>query len=113
MSSREFADYVIDLLRPFGPVRAKRMFGGFGLYLDDRMFALIADDTLYLKADDSNRAAYEARAMPPFSYVRNGKPVSLSYHAVPPEALEDQEDLLALARLGLAAAIASPARRKR
>ena len=57
--------------------------------------------------------AYEARAMAPFTSVRNGKPVSLSYHAVPPEALEDPQDLLALARLGLAAALAAPMRRQR
>lgn len=113
MASREFADYVIDLLRPLGAVRAKRMFGGFGIYLDEHMFALIVDDTLYLKADGRNRAAYEARAMAPFVYTRQGKPVSLSYHAVPAEALEDTQDLLALARLGVEAALASPARGKR
>lgn len=105
MASREFADYLVELLAPLGAVTAKRMFGGFGLYLDGLMFALIADDVLYVKADAANRAAFEARAMPPFLYERGGKTVTIAYHAVPAEALEDRNDLVSLARLGFAAAL--------
>ena len=105
MASREFADYLVELLEPLGRVKAKRMFGGFGLYLDGLMFALITDDTLYLKADAGNRAAFAARAMPPFEYVRQGKVVTLSYLAAPAEALEEPDDLVALARLAFAAAL--------
>lgn len=107
MASREFADFIVELLEPLGRIKARRMFGGFGLYLDGLMFALIADDTLYLKADADNRAAFAARAMPPFQYARQGKTVALSYHAAPPEALEEPDDLLALARLAFAAALRS------
>ena len=105
MASREFADYAVELLEPLGTVRAKRMFGGYGLYLDGLMFALIADDVLYVKADAENSAAFAARAMPAFEYQRQGKRVTMAYHAVPAEALEDQDDLVALARLGFAAAL--------
>lgn len=105
MASREFADYLVELLAPLGPVTAKRMFGGFGLYLDGLMFAIIVDDSLYLKADAENRAAYAARDMAPFVYERQGKPVAMAYHALPGEALDDREDLLALARLAFAAAL--------
>lgn len=105
VASREFADYLVELLEPLGRVKAKRMFGGFGLYLDGLMFALIADDTLYLKADAENRATFAARQMPPFVYQRKGKLVTLSYHAAPAEALEDPEILLDLARLAFAAAL--------
>lgn len=112
--SREFADYVVDLLRPLGPVSARRMFGGYGLYLDGSMFALIVDDTLYLKADATNRAAFAARQMAPFTYARQGKTVSLGYHAVPAEALEEREDLLMLAKQGFEAALRArkPAKRR-
>ena len=105
MASREFADTVVEWLEPMGVVRAKRMFGGYGLYLDSLMFALIADDTLYVKADAENRGEYEKREMPPFLYQRQGKTVTFAYHAVPAEALDDRQDLLALARLGFAAAL--------
>ena len=103
--SQDFADYVVDLLRPLGPVRAKRMFGGFGLFLDGLMFALIIDDTLYFKADAVNRPIFNARQMAPFEYLRQGRLVALSYLAAPAEALEDEEDLLTLAKLGFEAAL--------
>lgn len=115
MASREFADYLVEQLAPLGAVTAKRMFGGFGLYLDGLMFAIIVDDNLYLKADGENRAAYAARDMAPFVYARQGKPVTMAYHALPSEALDDRDDLLALARLAFAAALRGrrPARRQR
>lgn len=106
--SADFKDYILELLAPLGrlgSIRAKRMFSGAGLFLDDRMFAILIDDTLYLKADDGNRAAYLARGMSPFVYERQGKDVALGYYAVPPESLEDQSDLLTLARLGIEAAL--------
>src|ERR687898_1887503 len=63
----EFLSYVVESLQPLGPVSARRMFGGFGIYLHGTMFALIAYDTLYLKVDDGNRSAYEAAGLEPFT----------------------------------------------
>ena len=54
-SSTQFRDRVLGKLLPFGPVRARAMFGGYGLFLDDVMFALIARDTLFFKVDGENR----------------------------------------------------------
>lgn len=87
-----------------GTLKAKRMFGGHGLYLDDVMFGLLSDETLYFKADAGNQAVFDARDMPPFIYTRQGKPVTLSFRAPPAEAFDDPADLLALARLGVEAA---------
>ena len=50
-----FISYLLELLAPFGNVRAKKMFGGHGIFKDELMFGLVADETLYLKADDGNR----------------------------------------------------------
>ena len=50
-----FASFVIECLQPLGPVSARRMFGGHGIYLHGTMFALIAYDQLYFKVDDGNR----------------------------------------------------------
>ena len=73
--SPEYLDYLLDLLAPLGPVQAKRMFGGAGLFLDGTMFGLIVDDVLYLKADGlylkadgQTRGAFEARSLGPFTY---------------------------------------------
>lgn len=47
----EFVEYLLELLEPSGGVRAKAMFGGFGIYRDNLMFGLVADDILYFKVD--------------------------------------------------------------
>ena len=75
------------------------MFGGAGVYVDDVMFALIADDTLYLKADGTTASAFEDEGMKPFTYTAKGrKPVSMSYWEVPPRLLEEPDELADWAR---------------
>ena len=96
----EFRDYLLDQMEPLGPVQARRMFGGGGLFLDGIMFGLVADDVLYLKADDVNRAAFEEKSMGPFTYEKKGReaPVALSYFEAPPDVLDDPEELCQWAR---------------
>ena len=57
----QYLAYVLEQLADLGGVRSRRMFGGVGLYRDDRFFGLIDDHVLYFKVDDSNRADYLAR----------------------------------------------------
>ena len=54
-TSSSFEVFVVDQLSELGTVTSRKMFGGVGLYCDDRFFGLIAHDQLYLKVDDSNR----------------------------------------------------------
>jgi DNA transformation protein len=56
--SEHYIAFVQDLLADFAPLRIKRMFGGAGIYSGDLFFAILAEDNLYLKVDDGNRAAY-------------------------------------------------------
>ena len=93
--SPEFRDYLLDMLRPLGAVSARAMFGGGGLYLDGQMFALIFDDTLYLKADAETKGDFEARGLDPFTYEIEGRPgaVEMSYWEAPPELLDDADEL--------------------
>ena len=58
-----FSDFVVEQLDGCGPIVTKRMFGGVGIYSGDIFFALIDDDVLYLKVDDSTRAGLRARGM--------------------------------------------------
>ncbi|MDH3596853.1 MAG: TfoX/Sxy family protein [Rhodospirillales bacterium] len=105
MSRRDvFIDHVCDLLRVLGPVAPRRMFGGWGLYLDGVMFALIEGDRLYLKADQETEARFAAAECEPFTYEAKGKRISLSYREAPDGSLEDPDDLLPWARLALEAA---------
>jgi len=109
----EFVSYVVESLRALGGVSARRMFGGHGIYKDGLMFALVADEQLYLKVDDGNRSAYAAAALPPFSYRAKGKLIQLSYHEAPSEGFDDPEVLCAWARDAYAAALRASTTRRR
>jgi DNA transformation protein len=93
----EFRNHVLEMLEPLGPVRARSMFGGAGIYLGDTMFALIADDSLYFKTDAKNRGDYETLGMAPFKPF-DDKPMIMPYHEVPPDVMEDQDTLCAWAK---------------
>lgn len=96
--SAEFRDYVLELLEPLGRVQAKRMFGGVGLYLDGTIFAILTDETVFLKVDDQNRSAFEAEGMPPFNPFKDDKRLIKSYSECPPRLLEDSDALCDWAR---------------
>lgn len=68
------------------------MFGGAGLYCDGLFFALVADDVLYFKVDDSNRADYEAAGMGPFKPFPDKQGV-MQYYEVPIDVLENRQTL--------------------
>lgn len=95
-----FANYVVELMAGFAPVRAKAMFGGFGIYLDDLMFALIIQERVYVKADDLSIPDFVARGLGPFTYESKGKVGSLRYYEVPPEAYDEPAHMAAWARRG-------------
>ncbi|MFQ5959256.1 MAG: TfoX/Sxy family protein [Alphaproteobacteria bacterium] len=105
----EFLDYVIDQLEPLGGVAPRRMFGGYGLFRDGVMFAIVASDTLYFKVDDNNLADFEAAGAPPFTYEREGKRIALSYYEVPADVMDDADDLCAWARKAVDTALAASA----
>lgn len=58
MSKNSFVDFVIDQLSEFEAIEFKRMFGGFGLYSNSRIFGIIADNQLYFKANKQTEKFY-------------------------------------------------------
>ena len=90
-----FADYVVnDLMGGIEGVKTRAMFGGHGIYKDGFFFALIADDELYFKVDDSNRKDFQARGSEPFKYAGKAKKVTvMSYWQLPAEIIEDRDEL--------------------
>lgn len=88
----DFIPFVQELLEGWGPVSARRMFGGHGLYHDGLMFAIVMNQQLYLKVDEQNRPDFEAAGLPPFVYEAKGRQVALSYHRAP-DAMLDEPDL--------------------
>jgi DNA transformation protein len=114
--SQEFAAFVVEQMRGFGPVQAKRMFGGHGLFREGLMFALILADTLYFKTDDATRSRFTERGLQPFTYEARGRRMSLSYWQAPGEVLDDAGAMVDWTRLAFACALrkhkATPAPRK-
>jgi DNA transformation protein len=90
---KEFVSYILDLMQYIGLVKARAMFGGFGIFLDKNMFALVAEGVLYLKVDQQTRPDFEARNLEAFHYTKNNKTYTMSYYQAPEEALENSEDM--------------------
>ena len=110
----QFVEHVVETMRRFGPVEAKSMFGGWGLYHQGLFFALIAEDALYIKTDDDNRADFEALGLEPFVYaMKDGETLTMSYRAAPEDALENSDVMAEWARRGYAAALRAAAKKKR
>jgi DNA transformation protein and related proteins len=105
----DFAEFVQDVFRDFGAVRCRKMFGGYGVYFQGTMFALIAEDILYLKADDSTADSFRAKDLPPFQYTRNGRVYQMSYFQAPEEIFDDPSAAAAAAKLAYEAALRSAA----
>ena len=100
----DFADEAIERMqRVVSGLRARRMFGGVGLYSGELFFAIVAFDRLWFKVDDSNRADYEARGMGPFQPFPD-RPTAMSYFEVPADLLDDAEELRVWAMRSVAAA---------
>lgn len=110
---KEFVSYVVDLMQSIGPVSAKGMFGGYGIFLDGLMFALVADGTLYLKADKETGNDFKARGLEVFTYNKQGKEYSMSYYQAPEETLEDIDEMKVWSAIAYGAAVRAAARKRK
>lgn len=87
-----FVQHALDLLAGAGPVRARAMFGGYGLSVNGISMGLIAEDRLYLRVDDESRGQFEAAGSKPFVYPSKNGPMTMkNYWALPEEAIDDPE----------------------
>lgn len=116
-SPNDFANYCCELLTPAGPCRPRRMFGGWGISTDGLTLAIIADlgqgDKLWLKADATTRAQFEAARCQRFTYASTSKglPVerSMDYYSAPEDAMDSPQAMAPWAHLALQAAVAARA----
>jgi len=112
-----FHDFVKELFAGMGRIEVKRMFGGAGGYAGGVMFLLIADDTIYLKADEPLRAELEAEGFGPFLWApqsgpRKGEQTPLGYWQLPDSALDDPDEAVSWGRKALAVAKRKAAEKK-
>jgi len=114
VASDGFAEFLREQLGPLGRVTMRRMFGKTGVFCDGLMFGMVANNMLYLRVDDHNRAAFkEAESFPPLSYEKKRCIIDLSFWRAPERLFDESDELVAWARVALAAARRVSTKRKR
>ncbi len=101
----EFVDHCLELLGGLGPCRARRMFGGQGVYAGDVFVAIVIGQRLYLKTDAASLPAFAAQGCMPFTFEARGKSMTTSYWSAPDGAMESPESMAPWGRLALDAAL--------
>ncbi len=89
MKHSEFLDYVVEHMSFLRGLHARAMFGGYGIYQDGLIFAIIVNDALYLKSDAAVRRDFEKKGLLPFTYAVHGRPVTMQYFEAPAEVFEE------------------------
>lgn len=109
--NNEFVTYIIDIMQVIGPVQAKRMFGAHGIFVENQMFALVANNILYLKADDETVGDFREKGLEKFKYKKQGKEFSISYYQAPEEAMENSEIMMLWGNKALSSALRAAAKK--
>lgn len=107
MPDDTFKEFVLDQLGALPELRARAMFGAHGLYSGDHFFGILDEGRLFFKTDAASAADYTARGMGPFTYESRGKVMTMSYHEVPPDVLEQPAELVEWARKAIQLAASS------
>ena len=111
--SAGFKKFLIEQMAGFGPVVIKSMFGGAGVMRDGQMFALIDDDVLYFKADDTTKAAFEEEGLAQFTYkAKGGKLMEMNYYRAPERCLDDPDEMAKWCHNAYGAALRAAAKKK-
>jgi len=109
----DYVEYLKEVFSEFGLIQPRRMFGGYGVFHKGLMFALVADDSLYLKADETNSHHFTDRELEQFTYEKQGKSFKMSYHMAPENIFDDPEEAKIWADRSYAAAVRSKKPKKK
>lgn len=109
--SESYRDFVLEQLGQVTPVTGKSMFGGVGIYTQGLFFALIAEDQLYFKVDDTTRPEFEQLGMEPFRPF--GEDSAMGYYEVPADVVEDSVRLAAWMKKAIDVAAKARIKRKK
>jgi DNA transformation protein len=105
--------WIEECLEPMGQVTMRPMMGGATLYLDGTVFAIIADDDLWFKADKATDAKWDAAGAQRFTYTMGeGRTGTMNYRRAPTDVHDDPDAMRNWAALALEAGLRAP-RRKR
>ena len=97
-TSQSTIDFILDQLRQVRTVSARKMFGEYALYCDNKVVALVCDDQLFVKITEPGKALVGKRYVEGIAYP-GARPSIL----VSADDLEDDERLSELIRVTAAA----------
>ncbi|HWE06865.1 MAG TPA: TfoX/Sxy family protein [Rhizomicrobium sp.] len=104
-----YRTFVAELFAEFGSVEVRRVFNFDGLYIEDTMFGLVADERVFLKTDTESRKAFAAEDCGPLHYrAGDGADVEMSYYEMPSRLYDEPEEASAWARRAYGIALRSP-----
>ncbi len=109
----EFVSYLHEVFQGFGIIATRKMFDGRKIYHDGIMIGFVADDSLYLKADESTKQEFIDKELTAFEYNKDNKIVQMSYYLAPEEIYDEPEEAVYWARLAYQAALNSKTTRKK
>jgi DNA transformation protein len=109
--SESYRAFALEQLGRVTPVIGKSMFGGVGLYAEGLFFALIAEDRLYFKVNDTTRSDFEKLGMEPFRPF--GEDSAMGYYEVPADVVEDPAQLSPWMRQALNVAADAKSRKRK
>jgi DNA transformation protein len=95
-----FLDYISGILSELDGFQARKMFGGAGLYVGRTIFGIIHESSLYLKTDSTIERDFIEKGMERFRPYPDRK-MTMPYFEVPPDVLEDNDELLRWSRRSL------------
>src|SRR5258708_2605369 len=114
VASDSFAEFLREQFAALGRITLRRMYGKTGVFCDGVLFGMVTDNMLYLRVDERNREAFkEAASSPPLNYAKGGSTIDLSFWRAPERLFDEPDELVAWARVALAAARRVAAKRGR
>jgi len=99
------ASYVTEQLSFLGRISNRSIFGGVGIFIDERLLGIVINDQLYLHTDASNLGDFVSRGMEQFKPYPNAFNLTTDHHRVPVEIVEEPAQLKEWGERALRAAI--------
>src|SRR5260221_6269567 len=86
-----FQDQLEELFAAVEGATLRKMFGGIGVFKEGLMFALVANDALYMKADETTSPKFAAEGFGQWIYPGRDRPVPMPYWQVPARLFDDPD----------------------
>ena len=108
--SKETREHMEACLMAVVPIESRAMFGGVAFYAEGRVFAILAEDKLWLRADDATKRMFMEADMGPF--FPYDSPTPMPYWQLPDGVLEQPDELRPWVDAAIGAAERAAAKRK-